>query len=514
MSPHNGHPNHEHMPRRGVIATLAMMAAGLCLLFPAGCGNEKALSFRQAQITHIRQSVVKVYVTIQRPDYRMPWQGGRPGGGTGTGFLIAGRRILTNAHIISDASQIQVQKDGDSRLWPARVAAVAHDCDLALLTVDDPVFFESMSHLPIAESMPTLNDEVTVYGYPLGGDRLSITRGVVSRLDYGVYVHSGVDQHLVMQVDAAINPGNSGGPVIFRKQVVGVAFQGLEMAENIGYVIPVPVVRRFLEDMQDDQYHGYPELGALCFSRRNEALMKALQLPATDNGPVVMYVDPYGNAYGRLNARDVLLTIDDHPIQDDGTVLMNGNSVDFHEIIELKQHGTTVRFEVWRDMQRITVEVPLSVPDDPFIFRTRYDQTPECVMMAGLVFTVLTRNHFTLLGRDWSDRYAAQWLYFSQYAKMDNLYKQFDEFVVLSNILPHPVNTHCHGFRHGIVTGANGHPVRNLADLRQALESPTNGFHIIQFAGLQDWMVLPADEVRKAETEIASSYELPDPEAP
>ena len=107
----------------------------------------------------------------------------------------------------------------------AIVEHIAHDCDLALLKVDDPAFFKDTKPLPLGE-IPELESSVTVIGYPIGGERISVTQGVVSRVDFRTYTHSVVDSHLTVQIDAAINPGNSGGPVVQAGKVVGIAFQG------------------------------------------------------------------------------------------------------------------------------------------------------------------------------------------------------------------------------------------------------------------------------------------------
>src|SRR6185436_73003 len=86
--------------------------------------------------------------------------------------------------------------------------------------------FENVKPLTLGNEVPKLDTTVKVIGFPIGGERISVTRGVVSRVDYQEYTHSGVDQHLAIQIDAAINPGNSGGPVPQESNVVGVAFQG------------------------------------------------------------------------------------------------------------------------------------------------------------------------------------------------------------------------------------------------------------------------------------------------
>ena len=180
-----------------------------------------------AGIDQQRQSVAKIFVTVQQEDFRQPWQSSPPMSGSGSGFIIKGKRLLTNAHVVSDARFIEVQREGDTRKFPAKVRFIAHDCDIAVLEVKDESFFEGTKPLTFGSTLPSLNDAVIVLGYPMGGGRLSLTKGVVSRIDYNLYAHSSIDSHLVMQVDAAINPGNSGGPVLFNNKVIGIAFQGI-----------------------------------------------------------------------------------------------------------------------------------------------------------------------------------------------------------------------------------------------------------------------------------------------
>jgi S1-C subfamily serine protease len=458
-----------------------------------------------ADIRSMRKSVVKIYVTQQLEDYALPWQSGGPRKGTGSGFVIEKKRILTNAHVVSNARFIQLQKDSDPRRFLARVAFMGHDCDLAILSPEDPTFFENTAPIRFDDRLPRLNDEVTVLGYPMGGDRISLTKGVVSRVDYSVYSHSGLDQHLVLQVDAAINPGNSGGPVLLDEKVVGLAFQGLSRGENIGYAIPMPVIQHFLGDIADGKYHNYPELGASVLDTRNTALRRHLDLPSKSGGVVVYYVDPFGSARGHLQDKDVLLAIDRHDIGEDGNIELDGNTVNYAELIERKQWGDSVKFTVWRDGKERGVTVPLENPRDPFIYRNIYDKRPRYVLFAGLLFSPLNREVLRTVGGA-SGHNAHQLFYYSQYAKTDNLHEGRDEFIVLTRRLPHPVNTYAESFRNGIVEEINGETIRGLADVKRAFGKPLEGFHVIRFAGMEDTLVLDAAAARAATPEIHATY--------
>ena len=150
----------------------------------------------------VNECVVKIFVTSNSVDYYQPWQtrGSRPK--TGSGCIIKGNRILTNAHVVADHTFIQVRKFSDPKKYTAKLEAIGHDCDLALLSVDDPTFFNGIIP-PELGALPSLTETVTVIGYPSGGDKLSITEGVISRIEVIPYSHSSLHL-LAVQIDAAV----------------------------------------------------------------------------------------------------------------------------------------------------------------------------------------------------------------------------------------------------------------------------------------------------------------------
>ncbi|MCA8967116.1 MAG: trypsin-like peptidase domain-containing protein, partial [Planctomycetes bacterium] len=77
--------------------------------------------------------VVRVYCTYQDPDYESPWQSVAPRHSTGSGVVIGRRQILTGAHVVANATFVQVQRPSDPEKIVARVIAISHDSDLALL---------------------------------------------------------------------------------------------------------------------------------------------------------------------------------------------------------------------------------------------------------------------------------------------------------------------------------------------------------------------------------------------
>ncbi len=454
-----------------------------------------------AQATPVAKSLVRIEATSQEPDYKAPWNPGEVSGGVGAGFIISGNRIMTNAHVVSNARFLTVSKEGDPKPRPARVLFIAHDCDLALLTVDDPAFFKGTAALDLG-GIPAIESVVSVYGYPIGGNRLSVTQGIVSRIDFQTYTHSGMDSHLTIQIDAAINPGNSGGPVMQGGKVVGVAFQGYsgDVAQNVGYMIPTPVIRRFLKDIEDGHYDRYVDLALSYQTLFNPAARKALGLQDDDLGVLVGSVYGGGSADGIVKPGDVLTAIDEHPISSDATIPMDDDSVPLAEVVERKFKGDLVTLDVVRDGKPEKLKIPLSDPWPFNLHSNVYDEDPRFVVFGGLIFQPADQNFMTAHQPD-----DLRLRYMFDFFIEDKIYKDRPEIVVLSGILADPVNVYANDFRYAVVDEINGTKIRRIADVAAEFAKPAD-YYVINMAGAGRPIVLERKAVEEARKRILSRY--------
>ncbi len=450
--------------------------------------------------------VVNIDASMQVPDYREPWNGGRPTGGSGTGFLIGKNRFLTNAHVVSNATKLVIRSSNDPEPHPARIVHIAHDCDLALLEAEDARHFEHLRPLELG-GIPKLNTEVIAVGYPIGGDRISVTRGVVSRIDFRQYSHSGVDSHLAIQVDAAINPGNSGGPVLQDGRVVGVAFQGYSgnVAQNVGYMIPVPVIQRFLKDIEDGSYDHYVDLAISDFPIENPAQRKALGLADDGIGVMVGSVEPAGCAGGVLEIGDVILSIDGGPVYNNGLIKLDGELVNMNEAVERKFAGDSIEMEFLRagKKQKATIELKRFIP---YVrLGNVYDERPRYLVYAGLVFQPLERN---LMEAHSIQQPVVNYL-FDNFLN-DKLYVERPEPVILTNVLPDEVNTFLTPYAHNVVDEINGVKITRLADVKDAL-AKKNGdepFVVVRLLEVNRPLVLRRDLAEAAHPRIMQTYNI------
>lgn len=411
------------------------------------------------------EGIVNIDVSVLVPDYREPWNAGQPSGGSGTGFLIGKNRFLTNAHVVSNATKVVIRTMNDPEPHPARVVHIAHDCDLAVIEAEEPAHFEKLKPLVFGD-IPKLNTEVIAVGYPIGGERVSVTRGVVSRIDFRPYSHTSVDNHLTIQVDAAINPGNSGGPVLQDGKVVGVAFQGFSgrVAQNVGYMIPVPVIKRFLNDIEDGSYDHYVDLAASDFAVENPAQIKALGLQNDGHGVLIADVEPAGCVGGVLKPGDVLMAIDDNPVLNNGLIKIDGELIDMNEVVERKYAGGKVKLDFIRDRKPQSATITLKRFLPYVKLGLQYNQRPHYLVYAGLVFQPMDRNLMDAHNiRDPLTSYV-----FDNYMTK-KIYEERPEVIILTNVLPDEVNTYLAGYQHSIVDEINGMKIKSLKDVKEAL---------------------------------------------
>jgi len=453
----------------------------------------------------MRRATVQIHFTASSPDYLQPWQAGRQGGGTGSGVVIEGRRILTNGHVVANAAYLSVRKSGDVKKYPARVAFAGHDGETAVLTVDDESFFDGTVTAKFG-GLPYQRDKVAVYGYPIGGTDLSVTEGIVSRVGVTPYSHS-ARALLAVQTDAAINPGNSGGPVFQDGKLIGIAFQHSASAQNIGYVVPMPIIERFLNDIKDGRYDFIPELGIWWQSAENDGLRKAVGLRNDNRGVLVTKVAFGGSAWGVLKEGDALMSVSGVKIGQDGTIpFRDDERIDFSDIISRRQTGETVEAAVVRGGKELSVQIPMR-PSSDLVPGPRYDAKPAYFIVGGLVFMPLSDELIGARGGGFRVRSLSA----------DGMpTPERTEVVVISHVLAHEFNRGYHSWSMAPVTRVNGRLIGKLTDLVDAFKTPVGGRHEIEcehYSGYGDnkgtRIVLEADAAAKVLPAILARYGVP-----
>jgi S1-C subfamily serine protease len=469
----------------------------------------------------LEKSVVQVFTSFQEPNWAAPWIFDLPRRASGTGFLIDGNRIMTNAHVVAWTTQLVVRKYHDPRPYFAKVEFVAHDIDLAVIKIIDPVtkdfdpnsdFYTGMQPLEFGP-LPKVRSTVVTYGFPAGGQQISYTRGVVSRIEVEGYVHPGNKSFIACQTDAAINPGNSGGPVIQDDKVVGVAFEGYSGSSglnNVGFFIPTPIIHHFLTDIQDGTYNGVPEAGLELSSFQNPAFRRMLKMPADSRqGVRVDQILDIPDTQAQFKLNDVIMQVGDYPVDDDETITYDGNTVGVSAAVDLAQNGDVVPFKVWRDGKMIDVKLPVHVYTADNASGNQYDVLPPYYIYGGLVFTPLSLDYHKTFGQDWSDSAGRDLIYELIYRHLEKPKEWRPQPVVLASILESPVNANFSTRGQAMVDKINGVRIERLSDVPKAFAAATGPDSIIEFLPDHHFEVINNDEAQKATQQILDTYSVP-----
>lgn len=457
----------------------------------------------------IENSVIKIYTTQAAPDYFTPWRLLSPRQSSGSGSVIQGNKILTNAHVVANASYVQAQKHNDPRRYLAQVTFISHEADLALLTVEEPGFFDNLTPLAFG-TLPAALQEVSVYGYPIGGKSLSITKGILSRVEQQVYAHAGA-YLLAGQIDAAINPGNSGGPVIVDGKIVGVVMQASSggRAENLGYFVPPSMITHVLTDAEDSIYDGFPDLGFRTQNLDSPSAKTSYGLNIDQSGVLVIQVFDGSPASGILKKGDVILKIDEFDIAEDGSIkIANDQMTNFKHAIDLHDIGDQVKIEYSRLGIRntVTLDAKPASRNYSLVPGEKFDEVPKYIIFGGVVFVPLNMNLIKRWGNDWSRSAPVSLLQ----ARSDWSSTERSELVVALQVLAADVNLGYHDWRNWVVEKINGEDIRNFQHFADKLKGNKNEHVVFENKnGYQ--MIINRAEAISTEDAILNQYRIPKP---
>lgn len=449
----------------------------------------------------VESSVVKLNVTKREPDFFRPWTKAAPSKVSGSGVVIDGKRILTNAHVVMFASQVLVQLRQGGDQYAGKVTAIAPGMDLAIVELLDSSPLDSVPALALADELPQLKSHISVYGYPTGGDDLSVTDGIVSRIEFASYNY-GVGGARI-QVDAALNPGNSGGPGIQDGKITGLVFSKIEEADNIGYLIPAAEIAAFLADIKDGEYTGNSLLFDNFQTAENEALRSMLKLPADTTGIVVAKPYKQDDDYP-LQMWDVVTHVGPHPIDNQGYVAVReGLRMRFLYFVSLLAKEGTVELTILRDGEKKVVQVPVA-PDRELVVPTLKDKYPEYFIYGPLVFSAATQEYVRALGGAGISALLAL-----DSPMIKRLQDRPDEpgeqiVIIATRMFPHPMTKGYENRPFGVVEEMNGTKVKNLRHLAELLRDCEDQFVRLKMSDRSEALVFKSAELQSATEEILS----------
>ena len=477
----------------------------------------------------IEKSVVQIFSDKTIVNYARPWSISHKERSTGSGFAIEltgfkkpTKYILTNAHCVNEASYVTVRKQGISRTFKAVIEAIGYEVDLAILSVDNKEFWDDTPALHLG-GIPSKLSKVQVLGYPLGGYNVSITQGVVNRIQIIPYFN--VAKGITIQIDAPINFGNSGGPAINEKgEVIGIAFAGEDdsRTQNMGYLIPTLIIDLFLGNIKKFKgFNGLCWFGIDKQKLTNNGLREYYKLKPHQTGILVTSVERLGSLYGKVKEGDIITKFNDIVIDSDGSISMRALIESVKKSISTEKIADIVEIPLASD-ERVTYATAISLQlpgEDASItilrdgvqkvikFTTKlkeflipilpYQLEPAYYIVGGLVFVALTLMMIEKLLEQNED----PGLY--GYVGSEKLVED-QQKVVLSDILLTEI-TDGYKDRFQVLWSVNGQMILNLAHLREVIkhELKTSKFLRFEFESDPHVIVLKSADVKKYTQTIA-----------
>mmetsp|Transcript_96497 Transcript_96497/g.191197 ORF Transcript_96497/g.191197 Transcript_96497/m.191197 type:complete len:537 (+) Transcript_96497:166-1776(+) len=463
-----------------------------------------------------------------KPNVLKPWKVFDPEKSTGTGFYVGNKMVITNHHVIANSTSIRLERHGQPGNFQGRVLCESQLSDLALLTVDDDSFWDELPNIEFQEEVPSLDDTVVAVGYPLGASSVTVTRGVVSNVALEDLTVMDINpRQLQVQIDAAINPGNSGGPVfnVDTGEVVGVAFSGRDEGEGQGFIIPVPVVKLFIDSFHRNQVGNpgpLPELGITVQSLENPSLRKSCfrgTLPEHRHGCLITSVAKYGCADGNLQVGDVMLKIDSVNVSQKGEVVFRGQEwLPWEYLITKKPPGESVTVTVLRQgvgaeqsLQEVECTIVLA-PSPKLAPRILgVDYFPSYVIYGGIVFLPVGRpvgraqvnvnGNFADVITEVVDRAVDE----------GELTEPDQQLCLVTSVLPHSINVSYDWSWGKIASKINGIDVKNMRHLAKLCSEVQEGEVTIDFkvqGDTRQHVVFDATEVKECNDEILAANKI------
>ncbi len=270
----------------------------------------------------------------------------------GSGFIITSDGlVVTNKHVVADTeAKYKVITSDDQVL---EVSDIYRDPmgDLAILKVNGsdlvPVEMGDSDQLKVGQT-------VIAIGTALGEFRSTVTTGVISGLGRGIDAGSPyqASERLdnVIQTDAAINPGNSGGPLLNSAgQVIGVSVAVSQSGQNIGFALPINIVKSSIDNFKTTGEFERPFLGV---SYRLISEKAAILNEVPQGAYVETVVEDGGASKAGIKVGDIITEIDGNKMagQDSGALI---------NIINTKKIGDTIEIKIWREGKETSVPVKL-----------------------------------------------------------------------------------------------------------------------------------------------------------
>jgi S1-C subfamily serine protease len=452
-------------------------------------------------------SLVRLRVAHQDYSLESPWKKDDEESRSGYGCVLSPGRILATADMVRSATLIRVEKGSSGESVIGRVEIADYEIDLAVIAVEETAFFNDLTGVDM-EAAAAIDQPVKFLVFEQSKELREIP-GHIVRIALDDYYFSWFPY---LAYGAAVNFEDRGGgwsePVFSGEKLIGITMS-YNGERQYAQVIPVSVIRRFLDGIGPGGYRGFARLGFSWTPANNPDFRRYLRLPSPGDG---VYIDRVTSTDSPLRRADVLLSLDGNPIDSEGYWRHRAwGKIACPDIVQRGHFpGETVPLVVSRDGRRLDLNLILpQVDPESFLVPCHpSDRPPRYLVVGGLVIQELTRDYLKTWGNDWKEQANKKFLY-NYYYRAEDPRPGRERIVILSQVLPDEANTGYQDLVDLVISRVNGQAISRLEDVATALRSPLSGFHRFEFEEHGRRAILDAETLTEADSRIAERYHIP-----
>ncbi len=487
--------------KKSIILTITIGFIGLC----SSCRHaDSAASSPPALSGSWENSLVYIEISIARYDGFQPWKLSQSFSVSCFGTAVGPREILTIAEPLADASLIRVKCFGGNEFVPAEIKCIDYDINLCLLTINDESNNPELKAVSFSEDFKKGMELVGNWLAPDGTTKTS--RGFLDRA-LALPCPTSYQRTLAFVVSNPSRQTSSGELYTHNKKGIGIAYSA---ADKDNFLIPAETILRFLKYTDNNSYAGFGTPGYESYDLLDPSVRKYLKMPEDmKEGNYVSSVYSQGTGSGVLQVGDVVLAINNKPINAYGRYKHpEYEETACEHLIQRQELGQPISFTVWRNGEKVQLETQTSRfdPKEMLVPYQEYDRQPEYMALGGYVFQKLTRDYLRLWGDNWPGKAPPHLFQYDRNLAMKPSEDRKD-IVVLSFVLPAPINLGYQNLGRIVVKTFNGLEIRQMSDLLTAVsENPESPFHVVEFEMDYPTLIIPKQNLDQIDQAIAQIY--------
>ena len=450
-------------------------------------------------------SVVSVQTYQQAYDWLIPWNKKSLQQRNGAALVLPNQHLLTTADLVKNHTLIEIRKLGEERPYEASAALIDYAINLALLQVANPEFWEGLHPVEWGESKM---GEGQVGHWKRTHEWQSLP-AKVTQLFIGFRPPSQAHFPL-MEVSASLKNRVQGNPLIQNNRVSGMVMQ---LRDSHLDAIPASFLQVFIEKAARFPYQSFPQRGFHWQRIPQETVRQYLKIDEHLKGVLVNQTFHYGTGADVLQPNDFLTAINGWPISNEGQIdHPQWGKVLFDYLLAAHAEQESLSLDVVRQGTPMTLHTQLTdfAAEQHSVPLQTVGLPPRYVLRGGLLFQELSMDFLQLWGKEWLSKAPARLRIYQQLEAA--LAKNKDQrLVLLTRVLPMPINIGYQDSANMIVSEINGWPIRRLEDVAHAFEHPREGFHQVRFlpSSNRALLVLPDAEMERANAQTLQRFQIP-----